>query len=238
MFKTAKFINAYSVEKETHPFRIYMERHTILRLIGNIENNSILDLACGSGSYSRLFCKLGAKDVTGVDYGIRMIEDATKNTPSDMPISYIHDNGESFRSDHKFDLVFHAYLLNYASCTDSLRRMCETMYCNLDNNGRTVGITSILGKSPSNSITCCDFYTSFNKPPAEGEKYEVYFRNQDESITNYNWGKESYHKIFESVGFKNIKWHYPEYTKSSELTDEDWDELTNYPVFLAVSADK
>ena len=238
MYNTTEFVRAYALTKDTHPFCLYMERHTILKLLGDIKNASILDLACGSGAYSRLFCEYGAKNVLGVDYSIRMIENAIESTPSDMPISYVHDNGESFRGDQKFDICFHSYLLNYASCNNSLKRMCETIYCNLNNNGRMVGIMSMLGKCPGNAITCCEFYTTFDKPPSEGERYEVYFRGQDESISNYNWSKESYQNILKFVGFKNIKWYLPMYNKSTLLTEENWQELITYPVFFAVSADK
>ena len=115
MYKTAKFVNAYAQEKDSHPFRIHMERYTILKTIKNLKDLSILDVACGSGSYSRLFCEQGAKHVVGVDYSEKMIETAWKTTPANLPIEYIQVNGLSFRSSTKFDLVFHSFFLNYAA---------------------------------------------------------------------------------------------------------------------------
>ena len=116
--------------------------------------------------------------------------------------------------------------------------MSRTLYENLNNNGSMFGIICVLGQSPSGSLTCCDFFTDFEQAPKEGEAYKIFFRGQNESITNYNWSQESYHKALEAAGFKNIEWHKAFYSGSPELNPESVKELLHYPVFIAVTGNK
>lgn len=238
MYKTSKFVSAYADEKESHPFRIHMERHTILALTDDIAGKSVLDIACGSGSYSRMFYEHGAKKIVGIDYSEEMIRNAIKNTPSNLPIDYIVADGENYRNSLKFDFVFHSYFLNYAKSLEALGEMCETISSNLNNNSYMLGLVSMLGNEPSGSITCCDFFTDYDGLLEEGSEYFIYFRDQDEYIKNYNWSKESYTKALFQAGLKNIQWHKPKYRKTELLSDEDWGELTAHNVFLAVTANK
>ncbi|WP_281648877.1 class I SAM-dependent methyltransferase [Parendozoicomonas sp. Alg238-R29] len=238
MYKTKEFVDAYASEKEVHPFRVHMERHTIYELVGDVRRKKVLDIACGTGSYSRLFCELGAEKVVGIDYSKKMIEHAIKKTPEDMPIEYLIANGESFRSPLKFDFVFHSYFLNYASSIDALAEMSKTIYLSLIDGGSMLGIVCMLGKEPSGSVSCCDFYTNFKTQPSEGEEYEIIFRGQNESIKNYNWSLENYEKSLYKSGFKKVVWHKPSHYKSSLLNDDEWSELIDHPVFLAVTAKK
>ena len=45
----------------------YCERHTVLEHLPEIAGRSVLDVACGTGLYTRLFETLGASDVTGLE---------------------------------------------------------------------------------------------------------------------------------------------------------------------------
>ena len=72
-----KFAEEYSKNKEDN-WRIYMERYTILKNSEKLNNLSILDLACGSGTYSRIFKDMGAKEVVGVDISSKMINIANE----------------------------------------------------------------------------------------------------------------------------------------------------------------
>ena len=60
MYETEAFVSAYADEKENHPFRTHMERHTIFALMTNLQGKRVFDIACGSGCYCRLFSERGA----------------------------------------------------------------------------------------------------------------------------------------------------------------------------------
>lgn len=49
------------------PLARYVEVPGFLALVGEVRGRSVLDLACGTGFYSREFKRRGASDVLGVD---------------------------------------------------------------------------------------------------------------------------------------------------------------------------
>ena len=55
-------------------FREHVERYTVFELLGDVGGNTVLDLACGEGFYTRLLRKAGARQVTGVDISAAMIK--------------------------------------------------------------------------------------------------------------------------------------------------------------------
>ena len=55
------------------PWRTYLERYSLLNLLGEVRGKSVLDLACGEGFYSRLVRERGAGRVVGVDWSSGMI---------------------------------------------------------------------------------------------------------------------------------------------------------------------
>ena len=98
MFNTTIFAEAYAQDKEHHPFRTDMERFSIVSWLEPIEDKRVLDLACGAGNYSRMFCRLGASEVTGVDSSQAMIASAISLTPEIMPVSYQNLAAEDYAS--------------------------------------------------------------------------------------------------------------------------------------------
>lgn len=54
------------------------DKYLIAILPNNLEGKSVLDIACGNGRYSELFCKLDAKEVIGFDLSEEMIVEARK----------------------------------------------------------------------------------------------------------------------------------------------------------------
>ena len=55
------------------PWRTFIERYSLLKLLGGVRGGSVLDLACGEGFYSRLVRERGAARVVGVDWSSGMI---------------------------------------------------------------------------------------------------------------------------------------------------------------------
>ncbi len=66
----------------------------------------ILDLGCGTGTYSRLLAEMGARSVLGVDRELRNIELA-RHQQGDAPgVSFRQGDIEHWRSWGSFDLIF------------------------------------------------------------------------------------------------------------------------------------
>ena len=62
----------YNDVKST-PIVKFIEVPTFISMLSELKGSKVLDLACGSGFYSRMIKNLGAKSVTGVDLSSTMI---------------------------------------------------------------------------------------------------------------------------------------------------------------------
>ena len=195
---------SYAAAK-TNPFKLYVEEPSFLLALGDISNQNILDLACGSGHYSRLFKKLGAAEVQGVDVSASMIEEG-RRIESDAPlgITYtVHDL--SRRSSQAslapmVDVVTAAFLLPYASDTASLHSFCKAAADSLSSGGRFVGITMLYSEifetsnlSLHSSKLC--WGVKWSSAPASGFPLLVEMtllnqaKTQRVSFPNYLWSK-------------------------------------------------
>lgn len=93
-------------------------RSIVLPLIK--EDASVVDLACGSGSYSHAFIKWGASRVLGVDISSGMLAEAKALCDSygdSDKVEFVEADCSkpTLYKGGPFDLVFGGWLLNYAS---------------------------------------------------------------------------------------------------------------------------
>ena len=111
-----------------------------------IKHARVLDLACGSGFYSYHLLKWGASKVVGVDISPAMIEEARaagSQVPSNSTtIEFrIGDCSKPVRYDGgPFDVVFGAWLLNYAPSGKDMVDMFHNVSLNLKDGGHFVAV--------------------------------------------------------------------------------------------------
>lgn len=111
-----------------------------------IKDARVLDLACGSAFYSYHFLKWGASNVIGVDISAAMIDEAraTGSSPtSSATIDFrIADCSKPVRYEGgPFDIVFGAWLLNYAPSGQDMVEMFRNVALNLKDGGHFVAVT-------------------------------------------------------------------------------------------------
>src|SRR5437763_12795079 len=108
------------------PWRTHIERYTLLRLVGDLAGKAVIDLACGEGYYTRALRRQGAARVVGVDLSQGMI-DLAEAEEVRQPLGIRYRVGDALALDvqEQFDLVFAAYLLNYAHNAEELSQMCR-----------------------------------------------------------------------------------------------------------------
>lgn len=112
-----------------------------------IKNARVLDLACGSGFYSYHFPKWGASKVVGVDISPTMIEEArtvsSQVLSNNMTIDYrIADCSKPASYEGgPFDVIFGAWLLNYAPSGKDMVEMFRNVALNLRDGGHFVAVT-------------------------------------------------------------------------------------------------
>src|SRR5947207_2325510 len=115
--------NVYT-EAEEISSRRYAEFPTLLRELGPVAGADVLDLACGTGIYSRLLFQNGARRVTGVDRSSAMIEQARALTDPGLPVKYLLGDVAALPRLGEFDVVNASFLLNYAEDRQQLAAMC------------------------------------------------------------------------------------------------------------------
>lgn len=113
-------------------------------LLPLIKDATVLDLACGTGFYSRSFLQWGARKVVGVDISSGMLTEARKlSTAEGDAVSFVEADGSrptQFEGG-PFDLVFGAWFLNYASNQAEMVEFYRNILLNLKPGGRYVGVT-------------------------------------------------------------------------------------------------
>jgi len=86
-----------------------LEMPTTLELIGNVKGKKILDFGCGTGIYSKLLTKKGAK-VKGFDISKKMLEIAKKENPK---LDLRQGTGYKIPFKEKFDIVIAPLVIDY-----------------------------------------------------------------------------------------------------------------------------
>lgn len=133
---------------KTLPMARYPEQGSVAAVLGNMCGQSVLDLACGTGFYSRLARRLGASRVVGVDVSAAMVNTARRiEADHHLGVRYQIADAANLPTMGSFDVVNAVYLLNYAENEAAMTRMCESARRNLADGGRFLALTQNPGFS-------------------------------------------------------------------------------------------
>lgn len=104
---------------------------SLVEMLGPKQGEKILDLGCGTGDLANEIAKMGAK-VVGMDVSPDMIEKARKKYPH---LFFLVDNGESFRTEERYDAIFSNAALHWMKRAESV---VQSMALALREGGRLV----------------------------------------------------------------------------------------------------
>ncbi|MFD7324627.1 class I SAM-dependent methyltransferase [Streptomyces sp. NPDC059875] len=115
------------------PLVQYGEVPSFLAMVGDVSGKSVLDLASGTGFYSREFKRRGATDVLGIDISGEMVAVSQKLEERDpLGVRYeVGDVAELRPLEERFDVALGVQLLNYAEDIAALERMCRNVHRSL-----------------------------------------------------------------------------------------------------------
>ncbi|WEO93438.1 class I SAM-dependent methyltransferase [Streptomyces sp. FXJ1.172] len=118
---------------KTLPITRYAEVPGFLALVGDVNGKSILDLASGTGFYSREFKRRGASHVLGVDISGAMVAAAQALEDRDpLGVHYeVGDVAELRTFEQRFDIGVAVQLFNYAEDIATIERMCSNIHRSL-----------------------------------------------------------------------------------------------------------
>jgi toxoflavin synthase len=234
----------YKKSKEL-PFRLYVEAYTFFNLLGDLGGKSVLDLACGEGFYTRQFKQKGAGRVVGVDISDKMIELARQQQASQqLEIEYIVNDVLKLGEIDSFDLVVAAYLLNYAQTKEQLLKMCQSIYANLKPGGRFVTVNNNSEQPPASYPTTekYGFIKSVDELLQEGTpiKYTFQVDGKKFSFDNYYLSRATYEWVFQSVGFKEVRWQKPIVSPDGvrQESQEFWQDFLDYMPIVGIECVK
>lgn len=222
------------------PWRDVIERHTLFDLLGDVSDRTVLDLACGSGFYTRMLRQAGAATVVGVDLSDEMIGLANLTEAAEpLGITYHVGDATQLALGETFDVVFAAYLFNYARTAEQLTAMCHTVTRHLRPGGRLVAVVNNPEQSPAGFevIRKYGLTKSAVLPLVEGAAitYTLYpATGQPFSFDNYYVSLATHHRAFHAAGWREVSWHLPRVAAQGEAGY--WDDFLADPPVIFLTA--
>jgi SAM-dependent methyltransferase len=191
------------------PWRTHIERYTLGRMTGDLNGRAVLDLACGEGYYTRELKRWGAERVVGVDQSRGMIElAADEEAREPLGLEYRVADARTLEMAEPFDLVFAAYLLNYARTVEELTQMGRAVSRALKPGGRFVTVNNNPAEPVSNFPTGRAYgYTKrLEGEPVDGTTvvWEFFLPQGSFEVRNYLLSSDAVDAAFEQAGLRAV----------------------------------
>lgn len=227
--------------KET-PIPTYTEVPTVRKLLaGQIEGRNVLDLACGTGYYSRLFKQWGASKVVGVDVSETMVA-AAREAEAKVPLGIEYRVADAAKLPvlGSFDLATATYLLHYAETAEAMRRMCRNIAANLKPGGLLMALLPepdyVMGQGDT------ERYGFTYRLIASGPDWRLVHAdvhtNPPFSIEYRHWAREVFESALQSAGFTDLRWHPFEVSHEglAKFGEGYWRDLIDNPMSTILTA--
>ncbi|WP_225101405.1 class I SAM-dependent methyltransferase [Streptomyces sp. CoH27] len=219
------------------PLIRYGEVPSFLGMVGDVSGKSVLDLACGTGFYSREFKRRGATDVLGVDISVEMIaaaRDAEQRDP--LGVRYeVGDVAELRPLDRRYDIAVAVQCLNYAEDVAAMERMCRNIHRSMVQGGEFF----VFAQKPDYGFDCVslDKYGFRCEPTGEetetGPRVRVtaFLDPQPISIVSAVPRRDVYEDCLRAAGFSEVQWVALEVSEAGfhEFGEDFWADLLANP---------
>lgn len=230
-------------------YRIHLEQYSVIQSIagaGGAVGRTILDVACGTGHYTRLLRQQGAARVVGIDLSpemVRVAQQAEQDNPLGEITYHVADAG-ALEAYGAFDLAVAVYLFHYAQSYEHLTQICQGIAQNL----RSGGLFVTYGLHPDLCMQA-DYYTKYGvsvfAPHAlqDGDLYHFAFRMQhawSPQIPVYYWSFQTLEQALKGAGFSDIVWQDPCVSPEGVTIygEEFWRAYMEYPHCVILRAQK
>jgi 2-polyprenyl-3-methyl-5-hydroxy-6-metoxy-1,4-benzoquinol methylase len=199
---------------KTFPAIQYGETFTVQKMLGDISGKRVIDLACGTGFYTRLLKRMGADTVIGVDISQEMLSVAKQQeaiTP--LGIKYVESDVVALPDNlGTFDVVLAVYLLNYAEHEKNFCQMLQKIYDLLAPGGQLIAYTVnpafTLDKGDNSQYKFTVRYRDEEPPVPHRQPISVMVHLDTPIVVdNYLWDAKVYQKLTSQIGFRALQWH-------------------------------
>ncbi|KAL8733030.1 MAG: hypothetical protein Q9166_002428 [cf. Caloplaca sp. 2 TL-2023] len=236
-----------------------LEKHNVERIVRPfIKGAKVLDLACGSGHYSHLFIEWGAEHVIGVDISPAMISEAQSLSPSSPNLQFSVGDCSKPTSfpQGPFDIVFGAWLLNYAPTKTAMTDMFRNISLNLKAGGRFFGVTQAQTEDPRGHLEAVQkskplFYDYLSIERTADVEDGISARvtatkPRNFEFINFHLKGSVYEQAAKDGGMKGrLVWRYPSLPDDDstilggyEHPEEEWAKFVKVPHFAIVTVEK
>jgi toxoflavin synthase len=230
-------VKAYQ-QTDEKPDKLYSHLPTVLEIVGDLRGQTVLDLGCGSGFYTRKYVKRGAGQVIGIDNSPEQL-DIARMRPDPRIIYKLKD----FIIDElpqEIDIAVAPYVVNYPQDTEQLGRFFQKIHRSLKGGGKLVSIIDLPeGKSFQRYGTVHRIVGG----PVDGAKIEIELYNNNEFLTGFlatYFKPDTLEQTLQSTRFRDIQWHKPIVSKEGyrKLGRGFWDDYLKAPEIGYLSAYK
>ncbi|MFI9050985.1 class I SAM-dependent methyltransferase [Streptomyces sp. NPDC053427] len=220
------------------PMIKYSELPSFMGMLDDVVGRSVLDLACGTGFYTRRIKELGAADVVGVDISPAMI-DAARAIEERSPAGVRYetaDVAELTLEDAPFDVAAAAYLLNYADSETAMKRMCEGVRGALAPGGEFLTLTQNPDyRFDGPSTRKYGFLHEYQEPTAVGPRARITaLLDPTVTITAHFPRRDVYESALKATGFTDVTWE-PVHIAADGINamgDSFWDDWRANPTLI------
>jgi SAM-dependent methyltransferase len=234
---------SYERLKREMPLARFPERSTFEHLTVSCRGKDVLDLACGTGWYTRKLLRAGAAGVTGADISAEMVDVARRIEQAEpLGARYLRSDARKLGTVGRFDVVTAVWLLCYAETRADLAAMAGTAFDNLDDGGVYLGIEM----NP-----CFDWHgepatryglTHVAESTCDGGKRLAVTAHVDPPIS-FNatfWEAGPIVRAFLDTGFRSVEFVAPVLGADgvAEFGEEFWAGFRSNPTILGIRAVK
>lgn len=225
------------------PITEYLEVPSVIQALGQINGKSVIDFACGEGFFTRIWSKLGAEKVVGLDLSPEMIGLAVQQEQvNQFGIRYIVSDASVQQSIGRFDVATAIFLFNYASDIETLSKMMKNVLFNLENGGRLIAVVPnpdfINGRK--NTHPYGYFIEELSSDPSSMKVKMTFTGDRPFSIEFTQWSRGIYEQTLTESGFGDISWVH--FSVSDEgmlkLGSEYWRSTIENPKSIILMAVK
>lgn len=238
--------NQYKKAKE-QPWWTRSVLYSMMNLIGDLADKSVVDMACGEGWLTRELRKAGASEVVGVDISEEMIELARRQEAYEpLGIEYRVEDARAPTSAQKFDISTSTCLLVYAYNHEELSIMCRGLAQCIKSGGRFVTL-----------IVNPDLYSMQAHPP-DYRKYgfqarlpesayegaplvrTIYLDDSTIEIENYHMPIAAHESALYDAGFRDVTFHNLTIASDPQAGEEEnyWEDILRYPPAIMIDGIK
>lgn len=219
----------------------FLETPSVQSALGDVAGASAIDYACGTGHYSRLLKRLGAKNVLGVDLSPAMIETARQEeNEKSLGIVYKVADAATMAVFGSFDVATAVFLFNYAEDEQTLNRMFQSVAANIKPDARLVAVVPnpdfINGRR--DTLPYGFFLEEIGKGPMHLRVRMTFVGAEEFSIEFTQWSRFAYDSALEQAGFADAQWTPFAVSQQGieRYGEEFWKAILDNPKSIVLSA--